>query len=255
MKLDINSDIGEGFGRYTVADDAALMEVVSSVNVACGFHAGDPTIMATTVATAKAHGLGLGAHPGYADLIGFGRREMPASAAEMEYALAYQLGAMQGIAALAGYPVTHISYHAAFGNKATASRELADVLSRAIKTIDKDLVVYSMPDTEVERSARAVGLRTMQLFLADRAYREDGSLVPRGLPGAVLHSGADVEARVRRFIEDSKVVTIDGKTIPMRARGILVHSDTPGSAELARLVRQTVEAAGVTVAPAHTFAE
>lgn len=255
MKFDINSDIGEGYGRYTVADDAALMEVVSSVNVACGFHAGDPTIMATTVKRARERGLGLGAHPGLPDLMGFGRREMALSATEMENALSYQLGALKGIAAAIGYPVTHISYHAAFGNMATASRELADVLSRAIKAIDRDLVVYSMPDTEVERSARAAGLRTMQLFLADRAYREDGSLVPRGIPGAVLHSGTDVAARVRRFIETGTVVTIDGKTIPMRAGGILVHSDTPGSAALARIVRDTVEAAGAIVAPAHTFAE
>lgn len=255
MKFDINSDIGEGYGRYTVADDAALMEVVSSVNVACGFHAGDPTIMANTVKTAKAKGLGLGAHPGLPDVMGFGRREMALSAAEMENALNYQLGALKGIAAGAGYPVTHVSYHAAFGNMATGNRDLADILSRAIKAVDRNLVVYSMPDNEVERSARAMGLRTMQLFLADRAYREDGSLVPRSVPGAVLHSPDDVADRVRRFIETGTVVTLDGMTIPMRARGILVHSDTPGSAALARTVRNTVEAAGATVAPAYTFAE
>lgn len=255
MKIDINSDMGEGFGRYTVADDAALMDVVSSVNVACGFHAGDPTIMADTVKTAKAKGLGLGAHPGLPDLMGFGRRNMAIGAAEMENLLIYQLGALQGFAAAAGYPVTHVSYHAAFGNMATADRELADVLTQAIKAIDRDLVVYSMPDTEVERSARAAGLRTMQLFLADRAYRGDGSLVPRGLPGAVFHSSDDVAERVQRFIETGTVVTIDGETIPMRARAILIHSDTPGSAVLAATVRRTVEAAGATIAPAHTFAE
>lgn len=255
MKIDINSDMGEGFGRYTVADDAALMEVVSSVNVACGFHAGDPQIMASTVKTAKARGLGLGAHPGLPDLAGFGRRNMALSAAEMENILIYQLGALRAFGEAFGYPVTHISYHAAFGNMATADRALADVLTRAIKAVDKDLVVYSMPDTEVERSAQAAGLRTMQLFLADRAYRADGSLVPRGLPGAVLHSREDVATRVLRFIESGEVVTIDGETIPMRGRGILVHSDTPGSATLAKIVRETVEAAGATVAPAYTFAD
>jgi len=255
VKFDINSDIGEGYGRFVVADDAALMEVVSSVNVACGFHAGDPTIMANTVRTAKAKGLGLGAHPGLPDVLGFGRREMALSTAEMENALNYQLGALKGIAAAAGYPVTHISYHAAFGNMATGNRELADVLSRAIRAVDRDLVVYSMPDNEVERSARAAGLRTMQLLIADRAYREDGTLVPRGVAGAVLHSSEDVAQRVRRFVEDGVVITIEGRTIPMRARGILVHSDTPGSADLARAVRQTVEAVGATVAPAYTFAE
>lgn len=255
MKIDINSDIGEGFGRYVVADDAALMEVVSSINVACGFHAGDPSIMARTVRAAQAGTLGLGAHPGLPDLMGFGRRSMSVSASEMESMLIYQLGALKGFAAAAGYAVTHVSYHAAFGNMAVADRALADVLTRAIKAIDPELVVYSMPDTEVERSARAAGLRTMQLFLADRAYRADGSLVPRGLPGAVIHSAEEVAARVGRFVESGTVVTLDGETIAMRARSILIHSDTPGSAALARIVRRTVEERGMTVAPAYTFAE
>lgn len=255
MKIDINSDMGEGFGRYRVADDDALMELVSSVNVACGFHAGDPVIMAHTVATARARGLGLGAHPGLPDLMGFGRRNMAIGPREMESLLVYQLGALMGFAAAAGYPVTHVSYHAAFGNMATADRGLADVLSRAIKAVDPSLVVYSMPDTEVEHAARAAGLRTMQLFLADRAYRADGSLVPRGLPGAVVTAADDVAARVRRFVESGEVVTIDGEPIAVRARAILVHSDTPGSVELARVVRRTVEELGATIAPAHTFAE
>jgi 5-oxoprolinase (ATP-hydrolysing) subunit A len=255
MKIDINSDMGEGFGRYRVADDAALMEVVSSVNVACGFHAGDPSIMASTVRTAKERNLGLGAHPGLPDLMGFGRRTMAIDAEEMTNMLIYQLGALQGFAAAAGYPVTHVSYHAAFGNMALADRALADALTSAIKAVDRDLVVYSMPDTEVERSARAAGLRTMQLFLADRAYRADGSLVPRGLSGAVMTSADDVAARVQRFLDSGTVVTIEGESIPMRARSILIHSDTPGSAELARRVRGAVEDYGATVAPAHTFAE
>ncbi len=255
MKIDINSDMGEGFGRYRVADDDALMEVISSANVACGFHAGDPVIMAHTVAAAKRRGLGLGAHPGLSDLMGFGRRNMALSPGEMESLLIYQLGALKGFAAAQNYPVTHISYHAAFGNMATADRDLADVLSRAIRAVDPDLVVYSMPDTEVEHSARAAGLRTMQVFLADRAYRADGSLVPRGQPGAVVTSDEDVAARVRRFVESGEVVTIGGEVIAMRGRSILVHSDTPGSVELAGTVRRTVEALGATVAPGHTFAE
>lgn len=255
MKIDINSDMGEGFGRYRVADDEALMETVSSVNVACGFHAGDPSIMAGIVRTAKAKNLGLGAHPGLPDLIGFGRRTMAIAAEDMQNLLIYQLGALKGFAAAAGYLVTHVSYHAAFGNMALADRALADVLTSAIKAVDRELVVYSMPDTEVERSARAAGLRTMQLFLADRAYRADGSLVPRGLPGAVITAEADVAARVRRFLEDGTVVTIEGDPITMRARSILIHSDTPGSAGLARTVRRAVESFGATVAPAHTFAE
>lgn len=255
MKIDINSDIGEGFGHYVVADDQALMNSVSSVNVACGFHAGDPTIMARTVKAAQAKGLGLGAHPGLPDLMGFGRRTMSIGANEMRDLLIYQLGALRGFADAAGYSVTHISYHAAFGNMALADRALADVLTDAIRAVDRNLVVYSMPGTEVERSARAAGLRTMQLFLADRAYNADGSLVPRGKAGAVITSAADVAERVRRFLDSGTVVTIHGESIPMRARSILVHSDTPGSAELARTVRGAVEGFGATVAAAHTFAE
>lgn len=255
MKIDINSDMGEGFGRYTVADDAALLDVVTTANVACGFHAGDPTIMAGLVHSAKERNIGLGAHPGLPDLMGFGRRQMAVSARDMANMLIYQLGALKGFAAAVGHPVTHVSYHAAFGNMALADRALADVLTEAIKSVDRDLVVFSMPDTEVEKSARAAGLRTMQVFLADRAYRRDGSLVPRGTAGAVIHSSEAVAQRVRRFVESGDVVTLEGDVIPMRARSILVHSDTPGSAALARTVRETVEAMGVTVAPAHTFAE
>ena len=255
MKIDINSDMGEGFGRYTVADDAALMDVVSSVNVACGFHAGDPTRMANTVKTAKAKGLGLGAHPGLPDLMGFGRRNMAIGAAEMENLLIYQLGALQGFAGgrgLSGDACELPRRVREHGNGGPGPGGCPDRGDQGDRQGPGGLFHARY---QVEHSARAAGLRTMQLFLADRAYRGDGSLVPRGLPGAVFHSSDEVAERVKRFIETGTVVTIDGATIPMRARAILIHSDTPGSAVLAATVRRTVEAAGATIAPAHTFAE
>ncbi|MHA6691644.1 LamB/YcsF family protein [Devosia sp. A449] len=254
MKLDINSDMGEGFGNYSVGDDAAILGSVTSANVACGFHAGDPSIMAHTVAMAKQGGIGIGAHPGLPDLLGFGRRTMAVDPKDMRNMLIYQIGALQGFAAAAGHEVTHVSYHAAFGNMATANRELADVMTQAIAAVDRDLIVFSMPDTEVEFSARAAGLRTIQMFLADRGYREDGSLVPRGQSGALITEIDSVKARIHRFVESGTVLTADGQSIGMRAQSILIHSDTPGAAQIAAAVRQAIVEAGGAVAPATEIA-
>ena len=250
MKIDLNSDMGEGFGRYRVADDDGLIEVVSSANVACGFHAGDPLIMDRIVQMAKERNVAIGAHPGMPDLMGFGRRAIQMDGAELEKHLAYQIGALQGIAAAAGSRVTHVSYHAAFGNMATGNREIADVLARAIARINRDLIVYSMPDTEVEYASERAGLRAMTLFLADRAYHENGELVSRKVPNSVITSTKEIAARVSQFLNDGTVTSFEGKRIKMRAKGILVHSDTPGSLELARTVRGVVEAGGGTIAPA-----
>ena len=250
MKIDLNSDMGEGFGAYKVGDDEALIDVVSSANIACGFHAGDPVIMGRTVQMAKDRKVSIGAHPGLPDLMGFGRRVIQMDSSELEKHLIYQIGALQGLATAAGHRVTHVSYHAVLGNMAVDSRDIADLFSHAIKRIDRELIVYSMPDTEVERSAERAGLRTHTLFLADRAYDEHGALVPRKVPNSVLTSPEAVAKRVHQFLDEGTVTSIDGKKVKVRARGILVHSDTPGSVELARTVRKTVEAGGGVVTPA-----
>ena len=244
MKIDINSDMGEGFGPYRIGDDEALMGVVSSANIACGFHAGDPVIMDRTVRLAREKGVGIGAHPGLPDLMGFGRRAIAMDAAELEKHLVYQIGALQGIAAAAGHRVTHVSYHAELGNMATANGAVADVLARSIRAIDRNLIVFSMPDTEVERSAERAGLRVLTLFLADRAYTPLGELVSRKVPGAVITDIDAVRARVRQFLDDGSVTTIDGARLSMRARSILVHSDTPGAVALGKAVRHEVESGG-----------
>ncbi|MFW7268076.1 LamB/YcsF family protein [Gluconacetobacter sp. Hr-1-5] len=255
MKIDLNSDMGEGFGRWSIADDDGLMDVISTANVACGFHAGDYAIMDRTVQAAKARQVGIGAHPGLPDLMGFGRRPMAVSDTEMEAMLACQIGALQGIAARHGHRVTHVSYHAAFGTMANADDGRALRLARVIAALDRELTVFCMPGQASERAAEKAGLRTLTLFLADRAYTAEGALVPRGQPGAVIHDLAAVRGRVRQFLEDGSVRTIDGARLPVKARSILVHSDTPGSLALARAVRAEIEATGAELTPAHLLTD
>ncbi|MBF0851111.1 MAG: 5-oxoprolinase subunit PxpA [Gluconobacter potus] len=250
MKIDLNSDMGEGFGRWRIADDDGLMDVISSANIACGFHAGDYAIMNRTVQLAKEKGVGIGAHPGLPDLMGFGRRSMSISDADMEAMMVYQIGALQAVAALHGHRVTHVSYHAAFGNMANADEGLALRLARAIAALDRELTVFCMPGQLTERAADKAGIRAQTLFLADRAYTSLGTLVPRGQPGAVIHDLDAVRARVRQFLEDGSVTTSVGSRLEVKAQSILVHSDTPGSLELAKAIRSEIEATGATLTPA-----
>lgn len=249
MKIGLNSDMGEGFGPYRVGDDAALMGVVSSANIACGFHAGDPNIMADMVRRAKQHGVEIGAHPGLPDRQGFGRREIPMEPDEMVQHVLYQLGALQAIAAAQGSRLAHLSFHAAMGNMVCADAALADRVLKAVSAVDRELVIYGMPDTEVVSAARRIGMRTVTLFLADRAYDEHGQLVSRKRPNSVFTDHKAVAARVAQFLDDGSVTTIEGKRIKVRAQAILVHSDTPGSLELAKTVREVVERGGGQVVP------
>ena len=250
MKIDLNSDMGEGFGPYSLCDDEALMKVVSSANIACGFHAGDPDTMARMVRLAKANGVGVGAHPGLPDRQGFGRRDMPFSHDELRQQMLYQLGALTAIAKAEQVSVAHISFHAAMGNMVNRDPRLADLMMDTISTVDPNLIVFAMPGSVIADAATRAGLKSLLLFLADRAYTADGKLVARGLPGAVIKQEDTLRARVRQFLKDGTVTTIEGSTLSMPARSILVHSDTPGSLELARIVRSEIEATGATLAPA-----
>lgn len=250
MKIDINSDMGEGFGVYQLCDDEALMNLVSSANIACGFHAGDPTIMTRMVRLAKARGVGIGAHPGFADRQGFGRRVLAMSTEELCQQVIYQIGALSAIAQTEGTRVAHVSFHAAMGNMINGDEALALTVMQAIARLDPSLIIFSQPDTLIERAAKAAGLQNLTLFLADRAYDEKGQLVPRGIPGSVINEEQAVRARVRQFLQQGTVTTFKGKTLPVRARSILIHSDTPGSVELAAIVRSEIEASGASVAPA-----
>lgn len=249
MQVDLNSDMGEGFGPYRLCDDEAMMDVVTSANIACGFHAGDPDTMARMVRLARARGVDVGAHPGLPDRQGFGRRELPFGPDELRQQMLYQLGALIAIARAEDVKVSHVSFHAAMGNMVNRDPALASAMMVAIRTVDPDLIVFGTADSIIERAAIEAGLKTLTLFLADRAYDAGGSLVPRGKPGALVKDEPSVRARVRQFLVDGTVTAIDGTVIPMRARSILVHSDTPGSLELARIVRSEIETAGGAVTP------
>ena len=249
MKIDLNADLGEGFGPWPMGDDDALMEVISSANIACGFHAGDPLIMVKTVARAKARGVDIGAHVGFPDLQGFGRRQMQIDAAELAAMVTYQLGALAGIAQAQGVRVTHMSFHGALGNMAAADANLADPLIAAVAAFDPNLLIVSSTSTAIEGAAAKHGLRVATTFLADRAYTDEGLLVPRSLPGAVIHDTATVLERVKRLLVEGIVITHSGAKLKTSAQSVLVHGDSPGAVDLARTVKVAIKDAGGSVVP------
>lgn len=249
MNIDINSDLGEAFGPYTIADDEGLMGVITSANVACGYHAGDPVVMDRTIRLAKEHGVDLGAHVGYPDRMGFGRRHMQMDLAELEKHVLYQLGALDGLARPVGHRITHMNPHGALGNLACADRAVADALVRATAAFDPEIALLVLTGTQLEAAAREAGTPTVNLFLADRAYTIDGQLAPRSLPGAVVKDEADVYARVTRLLRDGTVLTIDGQVLSVEVQSILVHSDTPHSLAVARGIKAAIEAMDGQVVP------
>ncbi len=247
MRIDLNSDLGESFGPWSMGDDAALMTSISSANIACGFHAGDPGAMRATIALAQAHGVAIGAHPGFPDLVGFGRRELKASPREVEDFVLYQVAALAGVAAAQGLRLQHVKAHGALYNMACRDRALADAIARAVAALDRSLVLFGLPDSELIRAGEDAGLRVAAEVFADRAYEPDGSLASRQTPGSVIHDAAAVVARAVQMVRERQVVATDGTVIALRADTICLHGDTPGAAGLARSVRQGLEAAGVTI--------
>lgn len=253
MRIDLNADLGEGYGPWRMGDDEALLELVSSANIACGFHAGDPVIMDRTVATALERGVDVGAHVGFPDRQGFGRRPMRIEPDELACMVVYQLGALAGIARARGGRLAHMSFHGALGNLAAADAELARPLLEAVARFDPELVVLTSPSPAIERAAADCGLRVAISFLADRALDREGLLVPRRRPGAVIHEPRAVLDRVARLLEDGTVATVDGALLELRPHSILLHGDTPGAVGLARAIRARVERAGWTVTPLSTL--
>lgn len=247
MRIDLNSDLGESFGPWSMGDDAALMTSISSANIACGFHAGDPGAMRATIALAQAHGVAIGAHPGFPDLVGFGRRELKASPREVEDFVLYQVAALAGMAAAQGLRLQHVKAHGALYNMACRDRALADAIARAVAALDRSLVLFGLPDSELIRAGEDAGLRVAAEVFADRAYEPDGSLASRQTPGSVIHDAAAVVARAVQMVRERQVVATDGTVIALRADTICLHGDTPGAAGLARSVRQGLEAASVTI--------
>jgi UPF0271 protein len=247
--VDLNCDCGEGFGAYRIGDDTAMLDIVTSVNVACGFHAGDPEIMAQTFKAAKAKGVATGAHPGFPDLWGFGRRPLPFTAGEIERLVAYQIGAASALASYAGARLGYVKVHGALSNIATEDDAIALAIARAVKTVEQRLGFLAPARTKLETAGLAHGLAVAREIYADRAYTDAGRLVERSSPGAVLHDAGDAAARVLAMVLEGAIITISGKRLATGIDSICVHGDTPNAVVMAKAVRARLEQAGIGLAP------
>ena len=244
MKINLNADLGESFGAWKMGEDAALLQIVGNANIACGFHAGDPLVMRRTVRTALDAGVGLGAHPAYPDLQGFGRRPMTMAPAELEALIIYQVGALAGIAAAEGGRLVHVKPHGALNNQACEDAALADAVARAVRAVDRELILMAPALSELIGAGERAGLRVAAEVFADRAYTDAGTLVPRKQPGAVLHGDDEVVAHVMRMLDAGGLVAQSGKVLPTPMHSICVHGDTPGAVANARRLRSALEAGG-----------
>jgi 5-oxoprolinase (ATP-hydrolysing) subunit A len=247
LQIDLNSDMGEGFGAWRMGDDEAILDIVSSANVACGLHAGDPEIMARTFSMARQRGVNVGAHPGFPDLWGFGRRIIPFSKGEIERLVAYQIGAAQALSTYAGHPITYVKAHGALGNLTQTDHDVATAIARAIKAVNPELLCMTFAGALMQKVASDMGLRVCSEVFADRAYDEEGHLVHRKTPGAVLHDVEQAAARMLRMVEAGGIETVSGRMLPVHIDTICVHSDTPGAIQMAAQVRRVLEGAGVTI--------
>jgi 5-oxoprolinase (ATP-hydrolysing) subunit A len=250
MHVDLNCDMGESFGAYQLGLDEQVMPLITSANVACGFHAGDPQVLRRSVDLARKHGAAIGAHVSFPDLVGFGRREMNATPLEVENDTLYQLGAIGGFCRAAGVPLRHIKPHGALYNMAQKDRTLAEAIVRAVVAFDPSLLVFAQPGSALEAAAVAAGLTAVGEVFADRAYNPDGTLASRKLPGAVIHDPEQVAERAVLMVTSGSVTAIDGTVVPLRAETICVHGDTPGALDLIRRIRQRLGESGVTIAAA-----
>lgn len=249
LVIDLNSDLGEGFGPWRLAPDDELMPLISSANVACAFHAGDPRIMAHTVRQAKAHGVGIGAHPGYPDREGFGRRAMSATPDEVRTDVLYQIGAIASICRSEGAELQHVKAHGALYNLAVKDAATAEAIATAVKQFDSDLLFFVLPGSELEAAGESVGLRLAREAFVDRGYLPDGSLVSRSRPDAVITDQDEAVRRMVRLVRDGVIEAVDGSELHLRADTICIHSDTPTALEIARAIRAGFETAGIGVRP------
>ena len=254
MQIDLNADLAEGFGQWRIGDDEALLDILSSANLACGFHAGDPLIMEKAVKAALRRGVDIGAHVGFPDKQGFGRRPMQIEPDELAAMVIYQLGALEGIARAVGHRMTHMSFHGALGNMAAADPAVAAPLIAAVARFDPNLIIVSSTSRAIEEAAASHGLRVATTFLADRAYDRAGLLVPRRLADSVIHAEGKVLERVQKILCDGTVTTYEGEELPMRPHSILLHGDTPGALSLAHKIRSEIERAGAEVVPVSQLA-
>jgi len=246
-RINLNADIAEGWGAFDIGDDAALMRIITSASVACGFHAGDHMTMHRVCMLAKERGVSIGAHPGFNDLWGFGRREIKMKPDDVEYMTAYQIGALQAIARYAGLAVTHLKAHGALANMAANDEGYAMALARAIKVVDPSLIYVALAGSEMEKAGRKLGLRVAREGFADRQYEEDGNLASRSIPGTVYREPGKALEQALRIVENGEVVARSGKLIKVEVDTICVHGDEPSAVEVAQAVRAGLDKAGIQV--------
>ncbi len=243
-KLNLNSDLGESFGAWAMGSDDEMLQIVNSANLACGFHAGDPLVMCTRAASARDYGVTIGAHPSYPDLQGFGRRRMDIPLAELEAMITYQIGALDACARAQGLRVTHVKPHGALSNVACAERKIADAIARAVHRLDPKLILLAPAASQLIFAGREQGLPVVEEVFADRAYLDDGNLVPRSQPGAMIHGAAASLAHVMRMIEESALISINGRKLPVNPQSICVHGDNEDAVATAEAIRKGLLKAG-----------
>jgi len=248
LSIDLNADLGESFGAWTLGDDDAILASISSANIACGFHAGDPTVIRRTIAAAKRLGVAVGAHPGYPDLQGFGRRDVSMACAAITDVVLYQVAALKGMAEAEGVRLSHVKPHGALYNRAARDEGVAQAIARAVVLVDRQLVLFGLAGSPLLDAGRSEGLRVAAEAFADRAYEADGRLRARELPGALVTDPEAVVARALALVERRAIQAVDGSTLEIHADTLCVHGDTPGAADLARRLRAGLEAHGIRIA-------
>jgi len=248
-KIDLNCDMGESFGAYKLGLDEEAVKYISSANIACGFHAGDPQVIARTVDLAAGQGVALGAHPSYPDLMGFGRRSMEATPAEIKNYVIYQTGALSAFALSRGVRLQHVKPHGALYNTAAVNIKVARAIAQAIYSVDPDLIFLVLANSEMEKAARETGLRYAREVFADRHYNSDGTLLSRSHPESVIKDSVEVSERLIEIITTGRIKAFDGASFPVAADSVCLHGDTPGAVEHMRCLRKSLKAAGIEVKP------
>ncbi|MGL4263771.1 MAG: LamB/YcsF family protein [Afipia sp.] len=249
IKINLNADMAEGFGAYDIGDDDGILKIIGSANIACGFHAGDPLTMRQVIADAKRAGVSVGAHPGFNDLWGFGRRRIDMRPDDLENMIAYQIGALQALASYSGVKVTHLKPHGALNNMSAENYEYALAIGRAIKAVDDSIIYLALSGSEMEKAGRSLGLKVALEGFCDRQYEEDGNLTSRKIPGSVIKDPAVATKQVVDMVVNNTITTRTGKTIPCKVHSLCVHGDEPTAVALAKSVREGLEKAGVKLVP------
>lgn len=247
LYVDLNSDLGESFGLYTIGMDSEVLKYISSANIACGWHAGDALVMEKTVKMAKANNTKIGAHPGFNDLEGFGRRNLAVTPQEMKAYVKYQVGALMSFAKAEGMVLQHVKPHGAMYNMAAKDYKLALAIAEAIKEVDDKLIFMGLANSEMIKAGKDVGLRVCNEVFADRAYNDDGTLVARSIPGSVIHDKDVAIQRVIKMVKEGKVTSINGKEVEINAESICIHGDNPEALNFSKNIKEALEKEGITI--------